>query len=115
MKKVRESKTIIVTLDLYSNGKGRPKSPYRVLDKLMTSFGFSHNSPKRGVKFPDNTYYGTIFDTVKNFREKLWRSLKENSLHPTALFGGELRNWGTKRIPKKRRTPPRMRVGRRIL
>lgn len=112
MKKVRKSKTIIVTLDLDS--KGTPKPDYHVLDELMTSFGFSHNSPKKGVKFPNNTYYGTIFDTVRDFREKLWRSLKVKSLHPTALFGGELKDWGTRRIPKKRRALPRMRVRRRI-
>lgn len=112
MKKVRKSKTIIVTLDLDS--KGIPKPDYRLLDELMTSFGFSHNSPKKGVKFPHNTYYGTIFETVRNFRKKLWHSLKEKSLHPTSLFGGELKCWGTRRIPKKRRTRPRMRFGRRI-
>jgi len=100
VKKIRENKKIIVTLDLYS--KGKPTSIYKVLDGIMTRFGFSHNSPKRGVKFPNNTYYGTILGTAKKFREKLWRSLNENNLHPTALFGGELRNWGTKRRPKKK-------------
>ena len=100
MKKPRENKKIIVTLDLTTTEGPRPD--YRMLDRLMSDFGFSHNSPNLGVKFPDNTYYGTILGTVKKFREKLWRSLNENNLHPTALFGGELRNWGTKRRPKKK-------------
>jgi hypothetical protein len=96
MIKKAKRKKVMVTLDLDS--KANPN--YRRLNELMTDLGFSKLSPKKGISFPHNTYYGITTDKIAHFRASLWQELKNNNLHPKALFGGELKDWAAKREKK---------------